>query len=74
MPEHVIETKIQLRYDTYSNWQTSTLILKPGEVAIATFPHSTSISTSDSTPTNTPPAVGLKVGDGESYFYELPWV
>ena len=74
MSEHVLETRIQLRYDTYTKWMSSTLILKPGEVAIATFPYSSSITSSDSTPANTPPAIGLKVGDGYSYFYELPWV
>lgn len=74
MAEHVLETRILLRYDTYSNWMSSTLILKEGEVAIATFPHSTSITSSDSVPPNTPPAIGLKVGDGFSYFYELPWI
>lgn len=74
MSEHVLETRILLRYDTYNNWMISTLILKCGEVAIATFPYSNSITSSDSTPSNTPPAIGLKVGDGESYFYELPWV
>lgn len=74
MSEHVLETRIQLRYDTYTKWMSSTLILKPGEVAIATFPYSSSITSSDSTPTNTPPAIGLKVGDGYSYFNELPWV
>ena len=74
MAEHVLETRIQLRYDTYSNWMNSSTILKSGEVAVATLPFNTSITSSDSTPVNTPPAIGLKVGDGYSHFNELPWV
>jgi len=25
-------------------------------------------------PENTPPAIGIKIGDGKRYFYQLPWV
>ena len=25
-------------------------------------------------PEHTPPAIGIKIGDGEHYFHELPWV
>jgi len=39
MAEHTIETRILLRYDTYSNWMNSTVILKQGEAAIAVFPN-----------------------------------
>ena len=74
MAEHTIETRILLRYDTLSNWMSSTVILKQGEVAVAKVPYGTTITSSDHVPTNTPPAIGLKVGDGQSYFYELPWV
>lgn len=49
-------------------------ILLPGEVAIAAIPNRNTIISSDSTPEHTPPAVGIKVGDGLSYFYELPWL
>ena len=74
MAEHTIETRILLRYDTLSNWMNSTVILKEGEVAVAKLPYSNTINSSDHTPINTPPAIGLKVGDGYSYFHELPWV
>lgn len=74
MAEHTIETRILLRYDTLSNWMSSQIILKQGEVAVAKIPYGTTITSSDHTPANTPPAIGLKVGDGQSYFYELPWV
>lgn len=72
--EHQIEARILLRYDTYSHWMNSTLILLKGEAAICSFPYKNTIINSNSTPENTPPAIGIKVGDGEHYFYELPWV
>lgn len=73
MSDHVLPVQIQLRYDTYNNWMNSPDVLLPGEVAIAAIPRNTIVS-SDSTPEHTPPAVGIKVGDGLSYFYELPWL
>lgn len=75
MAEHMIETRILLRYDTFSNWMNSTVILKQGEAAICTFPNDSTIeSLSTAVPAHTPPAIGIKIGDGQSYFYELPWV
>ena len=53
----------------------SNIILKQGEAAICAFPNDSSIETlSNITPPRTPPAIGIKIGDGHSYFYELPWV
>lgn len=72
--EHQIEARILLRYDTYSHWMNSTLILLKGEAAICSFPYKNTIINSNSIPENTPPAIGIKIGDGEHYFYELPWV
>lgn len=74
MADHTLATKILLRYDTYARWMNSELILLPGEVAVAIFSRLSTLNNTDDIPDNTPPAVGLKVGDGESYFYELPWV
>lgn len=74
MAEHVLETRIVLRYATYSQWMNSEVILKQGEAAIAAFPNNRSITNSDITPSNTPPAIGIKIGDGIHYFEELPWV
>ena len=75
MAEHTIETRILLRYDTYSNWMNSNTILKQGEAAVAAFPRNRIIDNlSNSTPENTPPAIGIKIGDGVHYFRELPWV
>lgn len=75
MAEHILETKILLRYGTYDQWMESRLILKQGEPAICSFPNDRAIDLlSNTTPSLTPPAVGIKIGNGHSYFYELPWV
>jgi len=50
MAEHVLETRIQLRYDTLNNWLNSTLILKKGEVAVAEATYDNTIETTNSTP------------------------
>lgn len=75
MAENIIETRILLRYATYEQWMNSTVILKVGEAAVAAFPTSRVIEgLSNTRPENTPPAIGIKIGDGKSYFYQLPWV
>jgi len=75
MAENVLETRILLRYGTYSQWMNSDVILKLGEAAIAAFPRERVIEAiSNATPENTPPAIGIKIGDGVHYFHELPWV
>ena len=74
MADHRIETKILLRYATYSQWMSSDLILLPGEAAVAYFPRTSTLTNTDDVPDLTPPAIGIKIGDGHSYFDELPWV
>lgn len=74
MAEHRLAANLLLRYDTYSNWMNSVTILMQGEAAVVIFPNSNTITNSNHTPANTPPAVGLKIGDGIHYFDELPWV
>lgn len=75
MAENVLETKIRLRYGTYSQWMNSDVILLLGEAAICAFPRNRVIDQlSNSMPEHTPPAIGIKIGDGEHYFHELPWV
>lgn len=75
MAENILETRILLRYGTYSQWMNSDVILKLGEAAIAAFPRERVIEAiSNATPENTPPAIGIKIGDGVHYFHELPWV
>lgn len=70
-----LETIIQLRYGTYSQWMNSDVILKTGEAAICAFPQNRTLEDmSNSKPEHTPPAIGIKIGDGSHYFRELPWV
>ena len=73
MAEHTVEARILLRYDTYSNWMNSTTILKVGEAAVAAANDYT-IEGTNHRPAHTPPAVGIKIGDGYHRFSELPWV
>ena len=68
MPDKVLNTRIALRYDTYENWMNSTVILKKGEVAIATIPTGDTSGSSQHLP-----AVLMKVGDGDHTFKDLKW-
>ena len=74
MADHIIQTRILLRYGTFAEWQVSNLILGLGEAAVCCFPQENSIEMSDYWPENTPPAIGLKIGDGVNYFRNLPWI
>lgn len=66
MAEKILKTRIQLRYDTLTNWTTNNPVLKAGEIAIATIP--------TAVPANKQlPPVMFKVGDGTSKFTELDW-
>ena len=69
MAEKILNTRIQLKYDTYANWTTNNPILKKGEMAIAT------IETGDTQKVNsvTPPQVLIKVGDGTTNYNALPF-
>ena len=68
MAEKILNTRITQKYDTISNWNSSSLVLKSGEIAIAEIPSNTSGSGL------TPPAIGIKVGDGTHTFSELNWI
>lgn len=69
MAEKILNTRIQLKYASLSDWNNSTLVLKPGEIAIATVPTGDTSGASRSLP-----AVLAKVGDGEHTFSQLPWM
>ena len=69
-----INTRIQLRYDTLTNWQSEAtagkgalLVLNKGEMALCYVPAITTGTT------QTAPTVLFKVGDGTKTFKELPW-
>ena len=70
-----LNTRIALKYDLLSTWNTSDLILKKGEIAIAEIPSQNNIiGDAAHTPENSPPAIAMKVGDGTKTFKQLPWV
>lgn len=61
-----LKTRIKLKYDTFENWNSSTLILEAGEIACAT------IETADPASKKLPPVM-FKVGDGNKTFNQLEW-
>ena len=73
MAEKILNTRIQLKYDTWDNWQKTdvankggNLVLKQGEMAVTAIDSGKSDFT-------TPPTIMFKVGDGKHKFSELPW-
>ena len=62
-----LNTRIQLKYDTYTNWNTNNPVLKTGELAIAEIPASTGAVPNE-------PAYLLKVGNGTDHFNDLEWI
>jgi len=73
--DNILNARIVLRYATYERWMNSSAILYKGEVAVAEFSnYSTIYNMSNSTPANTPPAIGIKIGNGRDTFANLPWV
>ena len=62
-----ILTRILNKIDSYQNWiKEGAIVLKKGEIGIA------EIVTSDNQ--LTPPAIGIKVGDGNTPYAQLPWI
>lgn len=76
MAEKILNTRIQLKYDSYENWskidvegQGANLVLKEGEVGICYIPENTVVDG-----IKNPPHVMLKVGDGSTPFASLEWL
>lgn len=69
MATKILNTRILLRYDSYENWLTSTIVLKQGEAAICSVPSGKTVDG-----VATPPAVLLKIGDNVHTFKDLPWL
>ena len=67
MAEKILNTRIQLKYDSFSNWSTKNPLLKSGELAIAYLANSHTTTTPD----NQTHPVMFKVGPGN--FNDLPW-
>ena len=69
--EKILNTRIQLKYDTLANWNASTFLPKKGEVCIATVTTATEDAKGNIIHV---PTVLIKVGDGEQVFSALPFV
>lgn len=70
MADNTLNARIKLKYDTYANWESVKATFKPlaGEVIIYQIPAQTTSTGL------TPPAVGIKVGNGTDYLKDLPWI
>lgn len=66
MAENNLNTRIQLLYDTYTNWSTKNPKLKKGEMVQVEVP----AAVGDVTQV---PSILIKTGDGEHNFNDLPW-
>lgn len=70
-----LQTRIALKIDDLSAWEASSIILKPGEVALVRFPEKQNIMNNDKEQDKlVPPAVSMKIGDGIHTFSQLPYV
>lgn len=69
--EKVLNTRLQLKYDTYANWTSNNPVLKAGEMAVATVAN---IEANQSTGFTNLPNIVLKVGDGTSHYNDLKFV
>lgn len=67
MANKTFNTRLKLKYDTYTNWNTKNPVLLAGELAICVVP-------ADSNQATNEPTVLMKCGDGTSKFNELGWV
>lgn len=68
MATTTLKTRLQLKYDTLTNWLAKDPVLLKGEIAVAT------IETTESASGLTPPACAIRVGDGTKKFSELKWI
>ena len=75
MADKTLKTRIQLKYDTLTNWNAlpDSKILKAGEVAAVAIPAETTTDGNGKTITTAPTTL-FKVGDGASTFKKLPWL
>ena len=66
MATKTFNTRISLKYDTYTNWTTNNPVLLAGEAAVCVVPADAGSGLNE-------PAILLKFGDGTSSFTELSW-
>ena len=65
-----LKTRILNKISTWTEWESVKATFKPlrGEICIVEIPSGTTATGL------TPPATGIKVGDGQHFFGELPWI
>lgn len=79
MATNTLNTRIRLKYDSISNWNSSLFVPLQGEMCIAYIPNGQEIPNNydvgnpDSSGLS-PYAIGIKVGDGVRTFSQLPWI
>ena len=79
MASNTLNTRIKLKYDSVSNWNSSTFIPLRGEMCIAYIPNGQSAPNNYDVGNHADSglsqyAIGIKVGDGERTFAQLPWI
>lgn len=62
-----LNTRIAMRYDTFSNWEMANPVLLKGEIAVVEV----SVKSDDAV---SPPVTLFKVGDGKTAFKTLPYL
>jgi hypothetical protein len=68
--EKLLQTRIQLKYDSYSEWIAhKNVVLKAGEIGICAIPSGSSAMNGD----GARPQILFKVGDGTTTWENLPW-
>ncbi len=70
MAEKKLNVRLNLKYDSFENWQKSTLVLNAGEAAVA-YIESGNTQEVNSVAT---PQVLIKIGNGKDVFKDLPFV
>lgn len=63
---NTINTRVKLKYDTFTNWSSNNPVLLKGEIAVVEVP------TTQGSVVNVPSML-FKVGDGTKNFNALPW-
>lgn len=72
-----IKTRILNKISTWAEWESVKTTFKPlrGEICIVEIPTGTNDAFDKENGSKlTPPAIGIKVGDGQHFFGELPWI
>lgn len=69
-----LNVRINHKYDTYARWMQSTIVLGKGEIAVCEIPSGQEFTEPDGSTHLTPPAIGVKIGDGDKTFAQLPWI